>query len=58
MLLFWKYKENYVTRNVPEKFRDFLETGPTSQFLDSAIQRILYYPLVKKYKKSLELSSG
>ena len=25
---FWKYKENYVTRNRPEKFRDFRETGP------------------------------
>ena len=24
---FWRYKENYVTRNVPEKFRDFRETG-------------------------------
>ena len=25
---FWRYKENYVTRNGPEKFRDFRETGP------------------------------
>ena len=25
---FWRYKENYVTRNAPEKFRDFRETGP------------------------------
>ena len=25
--LFWKYKENYVTRKTPEKFRDFRETG-------------------------------
>ena len=25
---FWRYKENYVTRNTPEKFRDFRETGP------------------------------
>ena len=24
---FWRYKENYVTRNGPEKFRDFRETG-------------------------------
>ena len=31
---FWRYKENYVTRNKPEKFRDFRETGPT-QFLTS-----------------------
>ena len=23
-----KYNENYVTRNAPEKFRDFRETGP------------------------------
>ena len=28
---FWKYKENYVTRNAPEKFRDFRETGPRIQ---------------------------
>ena len=27
---FWRYKENYVTRNTPEKFRDFRETGPWS----------------------------
>ena len=27
---FWRYKENYVTRNTPEKFRDFRETGPCS----------------------------
>ena len=28
---FWRYKENYVTRNTPEKFRDFRETGPWKQ---------------------------
>ena len=27
---FWRYKENYVTRNTPEKSRDFRETGPRS----------------------------
>ena len=27
---FWRYKEYYVTRNTPEKFRDFRETGPWS----------------------------
>ena len=27
---FLRYKENYVTRNTPEKFRDFRETGPRS----------------------------
>ena len=27
---FWRYKENYVTRNTPEKFRDFRETGPSN----------------------------
>ena len=27
MPLFWRYKENYVTWNAPEKFRDFRETG-------------------------------
>ena len=26
-----RYKENYVTRNVPEKVRDFRETGPCSE---------------------------
>ena len=25
---FWRYKENYVTRNTPEKFHNFRETGP------------------------------
>ena len=25
---FWRYKEYYVSRNTPEKFRDFRETGP------------------------------
>ena len=25
--LFWRYKENYVIRKAPEKFRDFRETG-------------------------------
>ena len=25
---FWRYKEIYVTRSAPEKFRDFRETGP------------------------------
>ena len=29
---FWRYKENYVTRNTPETFRDFRETGPWSPF--------------------------
>ena len=24
----WRYKENYVTRSTPEKFRDFRETSP------------------------------
>jgi len=27
---FWRYKENYVTRKTPKKFRDFRETGPRS----------------------------
>ena len=30
-LPFSRYKENYVTRNAPEKFRDFRETGPWLQ---------------------------
>ena len=29
---FWRYKENYVTRNSPETFRDFRETGPWTRF--------------------------
>ena len=28
---FWRYKENYVTWNTPEKFRDFREAGPWLQ---------------------------
>ena len=28
---FWRYRENYVTRNKPEKFRNFRETGPWTQ---------------------------
>ena len=32
---FLRYKENYVTRNTPEKFRDFRETGPWGPFLES-----------------------
>jgi len=27
---FWRYKGNYVTRNSPETFQDFRETGPSS----------------------------
>ena len=27
--LFWKHRENHVTRNAPVKFRDFRETGPS-----------------------------
>ena len=30
---FWRYKENYVIRNTPEKFRDFRETGPSSRLV-------------------------
>ena len=30
---FWRYKENYVTRNTPENFQDFQETGPRFLFL-------------------------
>ena len=29
---FWRYKEYYVTRNAPEKFRDFRETGSWTGF--------------------------
>ena len=28
----WRYKENYVTRNTPEKFRYYRETGPWSHW--------------------------
>ena len=31
---FWRYKENYVTRNAPERFRDFQETGPWPEWLE------------------------
>ena len=30
---FWRYIDNYVTRNAPEKFRDFRETGPWRELL-------------------------
>ena len=29
----WRYKENYVTSNVHEKFRDFRATGPWSRWM-------------------------
>ena len=28
---FWRYRENYVTQNTPEKFWDFWETGPREE---------------------------
>ena len=31
--LFWRYKENYVTRKAPEKLRDFRETGSSPEEL-------------------------
>ena len=30
---FWRYKENYVIQNAPEKLRDFRETGPWPNWL-------------------------
>ena len=30
---FWRYKENYVTRNSPEKFREFWATGARSRWV-------------------------
>ena len=30
---FSRYKENYVTRNTPEKFRGFRETGPSAHMV-------------------------
>ena len=45
--LFWRYKEYYVTRNAPERFRDFRETGPWTPYrrhvklLDQFHQRCL-----------------
>ena len=35
---FWRYKENYATRNAPEKFRDFRETGPSSLYWKNKIK--------------------
>ena len=35
--LFWKYKENCVTRNKPEKFRDLRETGPLSDIFTQKV---------------------
>ena len=34
---FWRYKERYVTRNTPEKFRDFRKTGRRSPFAIAVI---------------------
>ena len=34
---FWRYKENYDTRNTPEKFRHFRETGPRAELCDFAL---------------------
>ena len=31
-----RQKENYVTRNAPEKFRDFQETGPRPRPVDKS----------------------
>ena len=31
----WRYKENYVTWNAPEKFRDFRETGHSPELLEA-----------------------
>ena len=33
--LFLRYKENYVTRNAPGKFRDFRETSSRGLFLEN-----------------------
>ena len=42
---FWRYKENYVTRNTPEKFRDFRETGPRTWDEESRARAIALDPL-------------
>ena len=34
---FWRYKENYVTRNAPEKFRDFQERRLRTRFEKEAM---------------------
>ena len=34
---FWRYKDNYVTRNTHEKFRDFRETGPRVQLFEARL---------------------
>ena len=36
----WRYKENYVNQNAPEKFRDFWETSPRSRCRDSGSHKI------------------
>ena len=37
---FWRYIENYVTRNTPETFRDFRETGPGTESSGSQSGRV------------------
>ena len=48
--LFWRYKENYVTRNTPEKFRDFRETGPRT------VQIVVSFAAVFREVTQLSLS--
>ena len=40
---FWRYKENYVTRNTPEKFRDFRETGPWAEKRTNQLNRVVSF---------------
>ena len=42
---FRRYKENYVTRNTPEKFQDFRETGPRTSDEESRARAIALDPL-------------
>ena len=50
--LLWRYKENYVTRNRPEKFRDFRETGPGSHWFEGWIG--LFNPLTATPTQQLD----
>ena len=50
---FWRYINNYVTRNVPNKFHDFRETGPWPK---SAIH-IFYLCSDRRNLRRAELSS-
>jgi len=45
---FWRFEESYVTRNAPEKFRDFGDTDPNAWI--SCVHQTTYRRILKKKK--------